>query len=230
MQNGSFGACMMAEPELVSECIAAMNQQVAIPVTVKNRIGIDDHDSFDELVDFIGKLHEAGCDTFIIHARKAILQGLSPKENRHIPPLKYDFVYKIKQLFPQCSISINGGVKTLKQCEEHLRHVDGVMMGREAYHNPYLLADVDRLFYNDKHTPLTRHEVVETMFPYIQNQLNQGVRLQSIVRHMLGVFQGVKGTKAWKRFLSENAYKKEAGLDVLKQALLLIDQEDIDAA
>jgi len=230
VQNGSFGACMMAEPALVSECIAAMNQVVDIPVTVKNRIGIDDHDSFDELVDFIGRLHEAGCDTFIIHARKAILQGLSPKENRHIPPLKYDFVYKIKQLFPQCSISLNGGVKTLTQCEEHLQHVDGVMMGREAYHNPYLLADVDRRFYNDEHTPLTRHEVVEAMFPYIQNQLDAGIRLQSIVRHMLGIFQGVKGTKAWKRFLSENAHKKEAGLDVLKQALLLIDQEDSDAA
>ena len=230
VQNGSFGACMMAEPALVSECIAAMNQVVDIPVTVKNRIGIDDHDSFDELVDFIGRLHEAGCDTFIIHARKAILQGLSPKENRHIPPLKYDFVYKIKQLCPQCSISLNGGVKTLTQCEEHLLHVDGVMMGREAYHNPYLLADVDRRFYNDEHTPLTRHEVVEAMFPYIQNQLDAGIRLQSIVRHMLGIFQGVKGTKAWKRFLSENAHKKEARLDVLKQALLLIDQEDSDAA
>jgi len=230
VQNGSFGACMMAEPVLVSECIAAMNQVVDIPVTVKNRIGIDDHDSFDGLVDFIGKLNEAGCDTFIIHARKAILQGLSPKENRHIPPLKYDFVYKIKQLFPQCSISLNGGVKTLAQCEEHLQHVDGVMMGREAYHNPYLLTDVDRLFYNDEHATLTRHEVVEAMFPYIQTQLDAGIRLQSIVRHMLGIFQGVKGTKAWKRFLSENAHKKEAGLDVLKQALLLIDQEDTDAA
>ena len=228
VQNGSFGACMMAEPVQVSECIEAMKQVVDIPVTVKNRIGIDDRDSFDELVDFIGQLHEAGCDTFIIHARKAILQGLSPKENRTIPPLKYDCVYKIKQLFPQCSISLNGGVKTLVQCEEHLRHVDGVMMGREAYHNPYLLSDVDRLFYNDERTPLTRHEVVEAMFPYIEKQLEKGERLQSVVRHMLGLFQGVKGTKAWKRFLSENAHKKAAGLDVLTQSLTLIDTELVD--
>lgn len=225
VQNGSFGACMMAEPELVAECIAAMNDAVTIPVTAKTRIGIDERDSFDELVDFINKLHQAGCNSFIIHARKAILQGLSPKENRNIPPLKYDMVYQIKQLFPQCEISLNGGVKTLEQAEEHLKYVDGVMMGREAYHNPYLLSTVDQRFYQDNHTILSRHEVVESMLPYIESEMAKGVRLQSIVRHILGVFQGMRGTKAWKRFLSENAHKENAGPEVLKQALTLVDSE-----
>ena len=223
VQNGSFGACMMAEPVLVAECISAMKQAVSIPVTAKIRIGIDDKDSFEELLHFVSVLHEAGCNDFIIHARKAILKGLSPKENRNIPPLKYDMVYKIKELFPQCHISLNGGVKTLEETAEHLKHVDGIMMGREAYHNPYLLSDVDRLFYKDEHTIMTRHQIVESMFPYIEQQMKQGVRLQSIVRHMLGIFQGVKGTKALKRFLSENAHKPDAGLDVLQHALTLVD-------
>ncbi len=227
VQNGSFGACMMAEPELVAECISAMQQSVDIPVSAKTRIGIDDRDSFEELVHFVATLHEAGCENFIIHARKAILQGLSPKENRSIPPLKYDVVYKIKELFPQCHISLNGGVKTLEQTVEHLKHVDGVMMGREAYHNPYLLSDVDRLIFGDEHTVLTRHQIVESMFPYIEKEMSKGVRLQSIVRHILGVFQGVPGTKAWKRYLSENTHKADASLDVLKHALTLVD--DIDS-
>lgn len=225
VQNGSFGACMMAEPELVGECISAMQQAVKIPVSAKTRIGIDDKDSFEELVHFVGTLHEAGCENFVIHARKAILNGLSPKENRTIPPLKYDVVYKIKELFPQCHISLNGGVKTLGDTLQHLKHVDGVMMGREAYHNPYLLSEVDRLIFNDDHTVLTRHQLVESMFPYIEKEMAKGVRLQSIVRHILGVFQGVKGTKAWKRYLSENAHKADAGLDVLKHALALVDDQ-----
>lgn len=222
VQNGSFGACMMAEPELVAECIAGMTQAAEIAVTAKTRIGIDDKDSFEELVHFIGRLHEAGCNSFVVHARKAILKGLSPKENRTIPPLKYDVVYKIKQLFPQCHISINGGVKTLEETTEHLKHVDGVMMGREAYHNPYLLSQVDKQIFNDPHEILSRHQIVESMFPYIEKQLAAGERLQTIVRHMLGIFQGVSGTKAWKRFLSENAHKADAGLDVLKHALTLV--------
>lgn len=226
VQNGSFGACMMAEPELVAECISAMKQAVKIPVSAKTRIGIDDKDSFEELVHFVGTLHEAGCDNFVIHARKAILKGLSPKENRNIPPLKYDVVYKIKELYPQCHISLNGGVKTLEDTMTHLEHVDGVMMGREAYHNPYLLSDVDRVIFNDEYPILTRHQIVESMIPYIEKEMLNGVRLQSIVRHILGVFQGVKGTKAWKRFLSENAHKADAGIDVLKQALILVDDND----
>lgn len=228
VQNGSFGACMMAEPELVGECIAAMKQSVKIPVSAKTRIGIDDKDSFEELVHFVGTLHESGCENFVIHARKAILKGLSPKENRTIPPLKYDVVYKIKELFPQCQISLNGGVKTLDETLMHLKHVDGVMMGREAYHNPYLLSDVDRLIFDDDHAFLSRHQIVESMFPYIEKEMQKGVRLQSIVRHMLGIFQGIKGTKAWKRYISENAHKEDAGLDVLKHALTLVEDKPID--
>lgn len=225
VQNGSFGACMMAEPSLVADCLSAMVGAVDIPVTAKTRIGIDDRDSFDELVEFIAMLHQAGCDTFIMHARKAILQGLSPKENRSIPPLKYDVVYRVKELFPQCHITLNGGVKTLQEVSEHLQHVDGVMMGREAYHNPFLLSEVDRLFYHDAGSGKRRHDVVEAMFPYIEKELAAGERLHSIVRHMLGIFQGVPGTKAWKRFLSENACKKTAGIEVLKQALQLVDRD-----
>lgn len=228
VQNGSFGACMMAEPELVGECIAAMKQAVEIPVSAKTRIGIDDKDSFEELVHFVGTLHEAGCENFVMHARKAILKGLSPKENRTVPPLKYDVVYKIKELFPQCQISLNGGVKTLDETLMHLKQVDGVMMGREAYHNPYLLSDVDRLIFEDDHAVLTRHQMVESMFPYIEKEMQKGVRLQSIVRHMLGIFQGVKGTKAWKRYISENAHKTDADLDVLKHALTLVEDRAID--
>jgi len=225
VQNGSFGACMMAEPSLVAECIASMTDAAEIAVTAKTRIGIDDKDSFEELVHFIGSMHEAGCNSFVVHARKALLQGISPKENRSIPPLKYDVVYKIKELFPQCHISINGGIKTLEETVEHLKHVDGVMMGREAYHNPYLLSQVDQLIFDDSHEILSRHQVVESMFPYIEKQLASGERLQSIVRHMLGIFQGVSGTKAWKRFLSENAHKANAGLDVVRHALTLVDTE-----
>ncbi|MDH5425383.1 MAG: tRNA dihydrouridine(20/20a) synthase DusA [Gammaproteobacteria bacterium] len=224
VQNGSFGACMMAQPELVAECITAMKAAANMTVSAKTRIGIDDRDSFEELVHFVGTLHEAGCDDFVIHARKAILQGLSPKENRSIPPLKYDVVYKIKELFPQCHISLNGGVKTLAETREHLQQVDGVMMGREAYHNPYLLSEIDCLLYDDNHPLLTRHQLVESMFPYIEKEMAKGVRLQSIVRHMLGVFQGVNGTKAWKRFLSENAYKESSGIEVLQHALTLVSQ------
>lgn len=223
VQNGSFGACMMAEPDSVAECIAAMSQVTSLPVSAKTRIGIDDKDSFDELVHFIGTLHEAGCDYFVVHARKAILQGLSPKENRNIPPLKYDVVYKIKQLFPQCHISINGGIKTLDEVTEHLKQVDGVMVGREAYHNPYMLAEVDALLFDDQHEILSRHQIVESMFPYIENEMKKGLRLQSIVRHMLGIFQGVKGTKAWKRYLSENAHRSDAGIEVVQHALTLVD-------
>ena len=225
VQNGSFGACMMAEPALVAECIASMTDAAEIVVTAKIRIGIDDQDSFEELVHFVGSMHEAGCDSFVVHARKAILKGLSPKENRSIPPLKYDVVYKIKELFPDCHITINGGIKTLEETSEHLKHVDGVMMGREAYHNPYLLSQVDKLVFNDSHEILSRHQIIESMFPYIEKQLATGERLQSIVRHMLGIFQGVSGTKAWKRYLSENAYKSDAGLDVLRHALTLVDNE-----
>jgi tRNA-dihydrouridine synthase A len=218
VQNGRFGACLMAEPQLVADCVNAMQQQVSIPVTVKTRIGIDEQDSYPFLTDFVGKVSEAGCNTFIIHARKAWLQGLSPKENREIPPLDYPRVYQLKRDFPALNISINGGVKRWEDIAEHLSQLDGVMVGREAYQNPYLLAEVDqRLFGSDK-APLNRDEVVEAILPYVEQHLQSGGRLNHITRHLTGLYQGVAGGRSWRRYLSENAHKPEAGIEVLLAA------------
>ncbi|WP_346347518.1 tRNA dihydrouridine(20/20a) synthase DusA [Shewanella dokdonensis] len=218
VQNGRFGACLMAEPQLVADCVNAMRQQVSIPVTVKTRIGIDEQDSYSFLTDFVGRVSEAGCDTFIIHARKAWLQGLSPKENREIPPLDYPRVYQLKRDFPALNISINGGVKRWEDIAEHLSQLDGVMVGREAYQNPYLLAEVDqRLFGSDK-APLNRDEVVEAILPYVEQHLQSGGRLNHITRHLTGLYQGVAGGRSWRRYLSENAHKADAGIEVLLAA------------
>lgn len=221
VQNGRFGACLMAEPELVAECVAAMRQAVTIPVTVKSRIGIDDRDSYEELVHFIATIADAGCETFIIHARKAWLSGLSPKENRDIPPLCYDVVYRIKQDFPHLQIVLNGGVTTLDQAEEILPQVDGVMVGREAYHNPYMLAEVDRRIFGASCEPRSRAEIMDLMIAYIRRQLelNDGCRLNNITRHMLGLYHGEPGARGWRRHLSENVCKSGAGVDVVLQAL-----------
>jgi tRNA-dihydrouridine synthase A len=209
----------MAEPELVAACVAAMQQEVNIPVTVKSRIGIDDRDTYPELVLFISTVANAGCETFIVHARKAWLSGLSPKQNREIPPLRYDVVRQLKQDFPHLHIIINGGISTLDAIHEHLQYVDGVMLGREIYHNPYLLAEVDAQFYEDQQIIKSREEIVLAMLPYVEEQLQNGVRLNSIVRHMLGLFHGMQGARAWRRHLSENATKSGAGKSVLLQAL-----------
>ncbi len=222
VQNGRFGACLMAEPELVAACVAAMQSAVAIPVTVKSRIGIDDLDSYEHLRHFISTVAAGGCRTFIIHARKAWLSGLSPKENREIPPLRYDVVEQIKQDFPHLEIIVNGGISGLEQAMELLSWVDGVMIGREAYHNPYILAGVDRMMYYRPATPKTRHQVVAAMIPYIQQQLASGVRLHSITRHMLGLFHGLKGARAWRRYLSEQGNKAEADEQVVLRALELV--------
>lgn len=222
VQNGRFGACLMAEPDLVAECVAAMQNAVSLPVSVKSRIGIDDHDSYEELAHFIATVASAGCSRFIIHARKAWLSGLSPKQNRDIPPLRYDVVQQIKQDFPQLEIIINGGITSIEQASELLQTLDGVMIGREAYHNPYLLIDVDQLFYQQKNAIRTRHEVALGLIPYIQEQLSIGVRLHSITRHILGLFHGVQGAKAWRRHLSVNAPKKGADENVVLQALELV--------
>lgn len=221
VQNGRFGACLMAEPELVAACVAAMAQAVSIPVTVKSRIGIDERDSYEELAHFISAIADAGGKTFIIHARKAWLSGLSPKQNRDIPPLRYDVVYQIKQDFPQLEIILNGGVLTLDQAEEVLQHVDGVMVGREAYHNPYLLAEVDRRFYGESAPPRSREMIMERLIPYIQEQLDRkdDVRLNSITRHILGLFHGEPGARGWRRHLSENVCKPGADINVLLNAL-----------
>lgn len=219
VQNGRFGACLMAEPELVAECVSAMRQAVAIPVTVKSRIGIDERDSYQELTQFIGTVAAAGCETFIVHARKAWLSGLSPKQNRDVPPLRYDVVFQLKRDFPHLRIAINGGIETLDASLDLLEQVDGVMLGREIYHNPYLLTDVDSRIFQDNHPVRSRQEIVLALLPYIEQQLQQGVRLHCIARHLLGLFHGVDGARAWRRHLSENATRHGADSQVILDAL-----------
>ncbi|WP_345868922.1 tRNA dihydrouridine(20/20a) synthase DusA [Shewanella algae] len=218
VQNGRFGACLMEEPELVAHCVDAMRQKVDIPVTVKTRIGIDDKDSYEFLCDFITKVSAAGCDTFIIHARKAWLQGLSPKENREIPPLDYPRVYQLKQDFPGLHISINGGIKSFEEMHAHLAQLDGVMVGREAYQNPYLLAEVDQKIFDLDSQVMSRDQVVDAMLPYVEAHLQSGGRLNHISRHMTGLYQGIPGSRSWRRHLSENAHKPGAGIEVLLKA------------
>jgi tRNA-dihydrouridine synthase A len=219
VQNGRFGACLMLEPDLVADCVAAMGAAVSIPVTVKSRIGVDDRDSYEELALFIEKVANAGCKTFIVHARKALLKGLSPKQNREIPPLKYEAVYQLKTDFPQLNIILNGGVITLDQTENLLQRLDGVMVGREAYQNPYLLAEVDKRIFKGAEKSKSRHEIMGLLLPYIEGQLAQGVRLNSITRHILGLFHGEPGARAWRRHLSENATAPNAGINVVRDAL-----------
>ncbi|MET0105751.1 MAG: tRNA dihydrouridine(20/20a) synthase DusA [Sedimenticola sp.] len=218
VQSGRFGACLMATPELVAECVAAMRDAVSIDVTVKHRIGIDDHDSYQELCDFVGASAEAGCRTFIVHARKAWLQGLSPKENREIPPLSYETVYQLKRDFPDREIVINGGILTLDQAEEHLQQVDGVMIGREAYHNPWILVETDRRLYGDDHPLPSRHEIIEQLVPYIEQEQAAGTPVSRITRHILGLFNGQPGARAWRRHISENAHRKGADYSVVLEA------------
>ncbi|MFM2667187.1 tRNA dihydrouridine(20/20a) synthase DusA [Vibrio mediterranei] len=226
VQNGRFGACLMAEPELVAECVAAMKEVVDVPVTVKTRIGIDDQDSYEFLTRFVSLVSEkAGCEQFTIHARKAWLSGLSPKENREIPPLDYPRAYQIKKDFPHLQIAVNGGVKTLEESLEHLKHLDGVMIGREAYQNPYILAQVDQLIFGLDTPVKKRKQVVEEMYPYIERQLANGSYLGHISRHMIGLFQAMPGARQWRRYISENAHKKGAGIEVLETALAKIPAE-----
>ena len=222
VQNGRFGACLMAEPDVVANCISEMSRAVSIPVTVKSRIGIDEQDSYVALADFIRTVAYAGCNTFVIHARKALLNGLSPKQNREIPPLRYDIARQIKKDFPNLEIILNGGINSLEQAEIEMFGLDGVMIGREAYHNPYLLADVDKRFYNDNNLPKTRHEVILEFIPYIKNQLGQGVRLHAMTRHILGLFHGIPGAKGWRRYISEKACKPTADESVVLEALKFI--------
>lgn len=219
VQNGMFGACLMAQPAQVAACVSAMRAAVDIPVTVKTRIGIDDSDDMQFLTDFVGIVSEAGCSQFIIHARKAWLQGLSPKENREVPPLNYPRVYQLKQQFPDLDISINGGVKTVEECLTHLQYLDGVMVGREAYTNPLLLAQIDNALYGDPRPVLTPHQLVREMLPYIELQMQQGARFWHIARHMLGIFQGVPGARLWRRHLSETGHLPTSGPEVMLAAL-----------
>lgn len=218
VQKGAFGACLMAEPGLIANCVSAMQAAVQIPVTVKNRIGIDDQEDYSGLYHFVSTVAQAGCQTFIIHARKAWLKGLSPKENREVPPLRYELVYQLKQDFPQLEIIINGGITTLEQCQQHLQYVDGAMMGREVYHNPWILAQVDPRFYGKGMPFHERKGVLDAFMKYIQSQLEAGVPLNHISRHMLGLFQGLPGARNWRRYISENAHKTGMGVEIIRQA------------
>jgi tRNA-dihydrouridine synthase A len=215
VQKGAFGACLMAEPQLVADCVKAMRDAVTIDVTVKHRIGIDKVENYGFVRDFVGTVADAGCSTFIVHARNAILKGLSPKENREIPPLKYEVAYELKREFPGLEIIINGGIKTADEIAQHLEHVDGVMMGREAYHNPYAMALYDARFYGDDTPVKSRQEVLAAMIPYIQAELAahgaRGLKLNSITRHMLGLMAGLPGARNFRQVMSDP--KKLAGAD-----------------
>jgi tRNA-dihydrouridine synthase A len=219
VQNGNFGACLMTQPELVATAVESMQQAVQIPVTVKHRIGVDECDRYEDMVNFVKIVSEAGCTNFSVHARKAWLQGLSPKENRDIPPLRYEDVYRLKQDFPHLFIEINGGITTLEQTQTHLESVDAVMIGRAACDRPYLLATVDRDIFGEDTIPKSRPEIVEAMLPYIDYWLGKGTRLNSITRHMLQLFAQQPGTKAWKRYLTENACLSGADSLVVSDAL-----------
>ena len=222
VQNNLIGACLMGYPEKVAAAVQAMRDAVSIPVTVKCRIGIDDQDEDADLERFIAQVADAGCDTFIVHARKAWLQGLSPKENRDIPPLNYPRVHRLKAGRPELHIGINGGITTLEACREQLSHVDSVMIGREAYHNPWLLASVDAAFYGGAGPAQSRHAAARSLRPYIAQRLAEGARLNHITRHLLGLFQGQPGGRRFRRHLSEHAHRDGAGLAVFDDALGLV--------
>lgn len=215
VQNGRFGACLMAEPQLVADCVNQMQNKVNIPITVKSRIGIDDQDSYQFLHHFINEVSQAGCDHFIVHARKAWLSGLSPKQNREIPPLDYERVYQIKRDFPLLNISINGGVKSFQEVDQHLTFLDGVMIGREVYQNPYLLSQADQQVWHANTAVKTRAQVIEEMAIYIDNYVANGGRVWHVVRHMLGLCNGLPGAKQYRRYLSENAGREGADSHVL---------------
>lgn len=216
VQSGSFGACLMAQPERVAECVAAMRNAVQIPVTVKCRIGVDHLDSYDAFAGFVGSVAQAGCDTFIVHARKAWLQGLNPKQNRELPPLKYDYVYRLKREWPQLTIVINGGIRSHDEMDSHLQHVDGVMLGREAYHNPFMLSAIDARFYGCTQPARSREAVVEALVDYIETERRSGARLHDISRHIHGLYHGVPGARAWRRRLSTQALQADADTGLIR--------------
>lgn len=231
VQSGRFGACLMAEPGLVADCVAAMQAVTHLPVTVKSRIGIDEHDSEEFLQDFVATVAGAGCRTFIIHARIALLQGLSPKENRDIPPLNYARVQAIKAQHPELQVIINGGITSLAQGKALIAGdegpaLDGVMVGREAYHNPYSMARVDQELFGDSRPVLSRAQIMTAYLPYVESQLAEGTPLQHMTRHILGLYKGQNGGRLFRRHLSENAFRKGAGLTVLEDAIAIAEQHE----
>lgn len=226
VQSGSFGACLMREPDLVARCVEAMSEAVSIPVTVKSRIGVDEQEPEEVLPDFIRRVSDAGCRHVIIHARKAWLQGLSPKENRDVPPLDYPLVHAMKAKWPDLTVTINGGIQSLDQAETQLAHLDGVMIGRAAYQTPWVLADVDRRFYGDTSAAPDPWAVAEAMAEYAGASMAEGTPLKSITRHMLGLFQGRPGARAWRRHLAENAHLDGAGPDVILNAAGMVPRQE----
>ena len=220
VQSGSFGACLMNRPETVAQCVRVMQDAGPVPVTVKTRIGIDDLDSYEFVRDFVSKVVDAGCETIIVHARIAILSGISPKDNRTIPPLNYERVYRLKRAFPDVSLILNGGITTTEQVTAHLSHVDGVMIGRQAYQHPWFLTELQQTYgASADSVPNRRADVVARMLPYVERELGRGALLNHITRHMLGLFAGQPGARAWRRYLSQHSYLSGAGTEVLEQAL-----------
>jgi len=218
VQSGQFGACLMSHPQTVADCVQAMRAKVDVPVTVKTRIGIDDLDSDEFLNQFVEIVSLAGCKKFVVHARVAILDGLSPKENRAVPPLNYDRVLRLKAAYPDIEVVLNGGVAEIHQVDMLLRSVDGVMIGRQAYHHPYFLAELEHHLHPEWELP-ERRAVIEQMIPYIEKELARGERLGRMTRHMVGLFAGLPGARSWRRYISEHAYRKGAGVDVIRNAL-----------
>ena len=218
VQSGSFGACLMLTPPVVADGVKAMRDVVDIEVTVKHRIGVDKQDSYPALCDFVGQIAEAGCSTFIVHARKAWLQGLSPKENREVPPLSYETVHQLKRDFPELRFVINGGITSLAQAEAQLTAVDGVMIGREAYHNPWILAQADGRIFGDAAAPADRHQVIEHLLPFVDRMSAEGIPLNRMTRHILGLFHGCPGARRFRRILSEEAHLPGAGAELIARA------------
>ena len=223
VQAGKFGACLMLEPTIVADCIKAMRQTTNLDVTVKTRIGVDDQDSYESLYSFIGQIATVGCKCIIVHARKAYLSGLSPRENRTIPPLCYEYVYRLKQDFPQLEIILNGGLSDKTQILKHLHGLDGVMVGREAYENPFFLADIDAMIFYQSNLGISRYDVLDRYKAYMRVQLADGVPLKIMARHLLGLFNGLPGARAWRRYLSEHIYCKDAKLGIIDQAQSLVE-------
>jgi tRNA-dihydrouridine synthase A len=223
VQNNMIGAVLMGHPQVVADCVKAMRDAVSIPVTVKHRIGINGRDSYEQLCEFVGTVHEAGCTSFTVHARIAILEGLSPKENRDIPPLRYDVVARLKADFPDLEIILNGGIKTLEQCHEHLKVFDGVMLGREAYHNPYLLAEVDHQLFGSSAPVISRAEALSALRPYIAEHLRTGGAMHHITRHVLGLGTGFPGARRFRQLLSVDIHKTDDPLGLLDQAAQLLE-------
>lgn len=218
VKSGSFGACLMAKPKLIGNCIQSIKSAVDSPVSVKTRIGIDDLDNYEFLQNFVGIVSESGCTTFIIHARKAILTGLSPKKNLSIPPLNYDRVYQLKSEFNHLNIILNGGLNSIEDCLEHLTVLDGIMIGRHAYRNPWFLKEIYNVILNNQNLEMSRQDVVERMYPYIESQLSKGVKLKHITRHMLGLFSSQPRAKLWRNYISEHSRREKAGIEVLENA------------